>query len=129
MYKWVVAACYEWFLVTILHEFGLASYYCLIGSLANDVANHTSSYFVQVSRNEYESLPTFGVTRELILIVGPVAGGMIFVAIVGLAIFASMVKKKRSLHGTYSPQKQEYNAPRLELTEMMFKIPPEERLI
>ena len=38
-------------------------------------------------------------------------------------------KKKRSLYGTYSPQKQEHTAPRLELAEMKFKIPPEERLI
>lgn len=65
----------------------------------------------------------------LLKIVLPVVGGLLVVAFVSLMFFASMVKKKRSLHGTYSPQKQEINAPRFELTEMVFKIPPEERLI
>ena len=38
-------------------------------------------------------------------------------------------KKKRSLYGTYSPQKHEHNAPRVEHIELKLKIPPEERLI
>ena len=53
---------------------------------------------------------------------------MLFVALVGLLVFVSMAKKKRSMHGKYNPQKQEFNAPRLEL-EMKIKPPPEERLI
>jgi len=41
-----------------------------------------------------------------------------------------MVRKKRSLHGTYNPQKQEINGHRFEMTEMdVFKKPNEERLI
>jgi len=42
-----------------------------------------------------------------------------------------MVRKKRSLHGTYNPQKQEYgNGPRFEMTDLdMLKKPAEERLI
>ena len=59
----------------------------------------------------------------------PILGGMLFFALVGILIFVSMAKKKRSLYGTYSPQKQEFNAPRLELHQMKMKLPPEERLI
>jgi len=66
---------------------------------------------------------------SLMLVVAPVVGGMVFVSIVGLFIFISMARKKRSLHGTYSPQKQEYQAPRLELKDLMIKVPQEERLI
>lgn len=66
---------------------------------------------------------------SLLLVVAPVVGGMVFVSIVGLFIFVSMARKKRSLHGTYSPQKQEYQAPRLELKDLMIKVPQEERLI
>jgi len=41
-----------------------------------------------------------------------------------------MVRKKRSLHGTYNPQKQEINGHRFEMTEMdVLKKPNEERLI
>jgi len=41
------------------------------------------------------------------------------------------MRKNRSLHGTYNPQKQEYgNGPRFEMTEIdMLKKPAEERLI
>ena len=66
---------------------------------------------------------------NLMLVVAPVVGGMLFVSIIGLFIFVSMARKKRSLHGTYSPQKQEFQAPRLELSDLMLKVPPEERLI
>lgn len=66
---------------------------------------------------------------SLMLVVAPVVGGMVFVSVVGLFIFISMARKKRSLHGTYSPQKQEYQAPRLELKDLMIKVPQEERLI
>ena len=62
------------------------------------------------------------------LIIAPVAGGMLFVALVGLVVFFNMAKKKRSQHGTYNPQKQEFMAPRMELNYML-KPPIEERLI
>jgi len=66
---------------------------------------------------------------SLMLVVAPVVAGMAFVSLVGIFIFISMARKKRSLHGTYSPQKQEYQAPRLELKDLMIKVPQEERLI
>jgi len=53
---------------------------------------------------------------------------MLFVALVGMVVFVNMARKKRSLHGTYNPQKQELAAPRLEL-DYMLKPPNEERLI
>ena len=62
------------------------------------------------------------------LIIAPVAGGMLFVALVGMVVFVNMARKKRSLHGTYNPQKMELAAPRLEL-DYMLKPPNEERLI
>lgn len=66
--------------------------------------------------------------RDLALIVGPAAVGLVVVFLVAFATLFSVARKKRSLHGTYSPQKQEFNAPRLELSTMT-KIPPVERLI
>ena len=75
--------------------------------------------------------------------VAPIAGGMMFVALVGLLVFLNMARRKRSLHGTYNPQKQvslmarpreiiqhfqELAAPRFEL-DYMLKLPAEERLI
>ena len=62
------------------------------------------------------------------LIIAPVAGGMLFVALVGLVVFFNMARKKRSQYGTYNPQKQEIMAPRMELNYML-KPPIEERLI
>jgi hypothetical protein len=62
------------------------------------------------------------------MIIGPAAVGLLVVFLIGIAAFFSVARKKRSLHGTYSPQKQEFNAPRLELANMT-KIPPVERLI
>lgn len=64
----------------------------------------------------------------LLLVVAPLAGGLLFVSVVGLVVFVSLARKKRSLNGTYSPQKQELQAPRLELDYIM-KPPNEERLI
>jgi len=53
---------------------------------------------------------------------------MMFVALVGLVVFINMARRKRSLYGTYSPQKQELAAPRLEL-DFILQPPKEERLI
>jgi hypothetical protein len=46
-------------------------------------------------------------------------------------VFVMQAKKKRSLYGTYSPQKQEHQGatPKFELAELKLKLPPEERLI
>lgn len=64
----------------------------------------------------------------LVLVVAPLAGGLLFVAVIGFIVFISLARKKRSLNGTYSPQKQELQAPRFEL-DFMIKPPNEERLI
>lgn len=66
--------------------------------------------------------------KDLAMIVGPAAVGLVVIFLIGFFAFFSVARKKRSLHGTYSPQKQEFNAPRLELSNMT-KIPPVERLI
>lgn len=64
----------------------------------------------------------------LVLVIAPLAGGMLFVAVIGLIVFVSLARKKRSQNGTYSPQKLELQAPRLEL-DFIMKPPNEERLI
>jgi len=66
--------------------------------------------------------------EELALIVGPIVGGMAFIAIVGLLVFLVMARRKRRGEGHYRPAKQEATSPRLQLDNML-KIPPEERLI
>lgn len=66
--------------------------------------------------------------EELALIVGPIVGGMAFIALVGLLVFLVMARRKRKGEGHYRPAKQELTSPRLQLDNML-KIPPEERLI
>ena len=65
----------------------------------------------------------------LVYVLVPTTGAFMFVALVAFLVFVSMAKKKRSLYGSYNPQKEEYNAPRLTDYEMKLKLPPEERLI
>jgi len=79
--------------------------------------------------------PRGGNTKEeeeeeplLAFVAAPLAGGMLFVALLGLIVFLNVAKRKRSQHGSYNPQKQEMVAPRMEL-DYMLKLPPEERLI
>jgi len=67
-------------------------------------------------------------SEELALIVGPIVGGMAFIALVGLLVFLVMARRKRKGEGHYRPAKQELTSPRLQLDNML-KIPPEERLI
>jgi len=67
-------------------------------------------------------------SEELALIVGPIVGGMAFIALVGLLVFLVMARRKRKGEGHYRPAKQEATSPRLQLDNML-KIPPEERLI
>lgn len=65
---------------------------------------------------------------DLAIIVGCVVGLMLISAIVGLTVFLMMAKKKRQTRGTYSPSRQEFYSPRVEMGNIM-KPPPEERLI
>ena len=61
---------------------------------------------------------------------GPVGLSLLILGLGCLIFLVIMVRKKRSLHGTYNPQKQEINGHRFEMTEMdVFKKPNEERLI
>lgn len=62
------------------------------------------------------------------LIIAPVAGGMLLVALLGMVVFVNKAKQNRSQQGAYNPQKMELAAPRLEL-DYMLKTPNEERLI
>ena len=66
---------------------------------------------------------------DVAYIVGPVLGGVLLILLVSLLVLASMARKKRSMHGKYNPQKQEFNGVRNELNELKLKPPPEERLI
>jgi len=63
--------------------------------------------------------------------VAPVVAGLLVLGIGCLMCLVIVVRKKRSLHGTYNPQKQEINGYPFEMTEMsnVFKKPNEERLI
>jgi protein crumbs len=67
-------------------------------------------------------------SEELALIVGPIIGGMAFIALIGLLIFLVMARRKRKGEGHYRPAKQELTSPRLQ-PDTVLKVPPEERLI
>lgn len=77
---------------------------------------------------EETEIPGGNYSNEILMAVIPTIGSMLFIAIIGIVIFIFMARKKRSLHGTYSPQKEEFQAPIIEMTEV-FKVPPHERLI
>ena len=64
----------------------------------------------------------------LAIIVGSLLALICLGVIVGLVVFFMMAKKKRATRGTYSPSRQEFYSPRVEMGDMM-KTPPEERLI
>ena len=65
---------------------------------------------------------------DVALIVGPVVGGMLFIAVVGTLVFLIMARRKRRSEGKYKPASQELTSPRLQLDNLI-KPPPEERLI
>ena len=71
--------------------------------------------------------------QEILVAVIPTIGGcMLFFAIIGIVVFIYMARKKRSLHGTYSPQNEEFKSPIIEMKDLKFEIPDErymERLI
>ena len=85
-------------------------------------------YIYTQNKSNVEIIPKPDPYSKTLTYVSTVIGLLLVFALLGLIVFASMMKKQRSLHGTYSPQKQEFNAPRIEMTEM-FKVPPNERLI
>ncbi|GAB1868117.1 Protein crumbs [Camponotus japonicus] len=62
------------------------------------------------------------------VIVGPIVGCLLLIAIGSLVAFFMMARKKRATRGTYSPSAQEFSNPRVEMDNVM-KPPPEERLI
>ena len=95
-------------------------------SPGNINSSHTLSIVVKYFTSQYNLQSSQ--TEELALIVGPIVGGMAFIALVGLAIFFVMARRKRKGEGHYRPAKQELPPPRLQLDNML-KIPPEERLI
>jgi len=65
---------------------------------------------------------------DIAIIVAPIVGLIVLVAVVGLSVFITMARKKRATRGTYSPSQQEYGNHRVEMDNVM-KPPPEERLI
>jgi protein crumbs len=76
------------------------------------------------------NLPPNPVFDGLLKIVAPVVAGLLVLGLGCLVCLVIMVRKKRSGHGTYNPQKQEINGHRFEMTEMeVLKMPNEERLI
>ncbi|KAL6258873.1 hypothetical protein P5V15_010818 [Pogonomyrmex californicus] len=65
---------------------------------------------------------------DIAVIVGPIVGCLLLIAIVSLIALFMMARKKRATRGTYSPSAQEFSNPRVEMDNVM-KPPPEERLI
>ncbi|XP_005090877.2 fibropellin-1 [Aplysia californica] len=66
---------------------------------------------------------------DLILILVPILGGLLFIAlIVGAIWLLKSWREKRASHGVYSPSQQESSGSRVELGNVL-KKPPEERLI
>ena len=97
-----------------------------------------SVLFLQVSLNEVNSDESRASSSDGGGVFGGAFGGAWLLAAAAVALlalcagllaaFVSAARRKRSLHGKYNPQKQEFSAPRLEL-EMKIKPPAEERLI
>lgn len=79
----------------------------------------TTDVLPNVEENEITSenykdvneIPSANDKDEIMVAVIPTIGGMLFIATIGLVIFIFMARKKRSLHGTYSPQNEEFKAP------------------
>ncbi|XP_026828708.1 protein crumbs isoform X3 [Ooceraea biroi] len=65
---------------------------------------------------------------DVAVIVGPIVGCFLLIAIGSLIALFMMARKKRATRGTYSPSAQEFSNPRVEMDNVM-KPPPEERLI
>lgn len=64
----------------------------------------------------------------MVMLIPVIAGAFIIVLLSLMIMLIVAAKRKRSLHGSYNPQKEEFQSPILEMTEI-FKEPPLERLI
>jgi len=63
----------------------------------------------------------------LVAILPPIAGCLAFFALFGIIVFILMARNKRSLHGTYSPQNEEFKAPIIEMKDMLKDVQTDER--
>jgi len=82
--------------------------------------------------NPKDGIPANDMSSQVLHLLTPIVIGVIFVAFIGtfLVYIVSVARRKRSLQGTYCPQKQEKKNPCYEMMQMDgIKIPPEERLI
>ena len=90
--------------------------------------NHFYLYFQTIN----DGIPANDMSGQVLHLLTPIVIGVIFVAFIGtfLVYIVSVARRKRSLQGTYCPQKQEKKNPCYEMMQMDgIKIPPEERLI
>ncbi|XP_063984158.1 protein crumbs isoform X2 [Diachasmimorpha longicaudata] len=98
------------------------------------LCDENTGYFCQcadgyIGQNCTESEHLLGSSAfDIAVIVGPIVGILLLVAIGSLTAFFMMARKKRATRGTYSPSAQEFSNPRVEMDNVM-KPPPEERLI
>ena len=97
------------------------------------VKNHFIFTYFQISN--LEDIPVNDMSGQVQHLLTLMVIVVVVVAFIGTALvyFVSIARRKRSLQGTYSPQKQEKNGapPCYEMMQMdgFLKIPPEERLI
>ncbi|KAK3862830.1 hypothetical protein Pcinc_031333, partial [Petrolisthes cinctipes] len=99
--------------------------------LCDEFVPNDTKFFCQCEdswEGDFCSEESFSNNINLAIIVGCVVTLMLIIAIVGLTVFLMMAKKKRQTRGTYSPSRQEFYSPRVEMGNVM-KPPPEERLI
>jgi len=85
-----------------------------------------------MTSNPKDGIPANDMSSQVLHLLTPIVIGVIFVAFIGtfLVYIVSVARRKRSLQGTYCPQKQEKKNPCYEMMQMDgIKIPPEERLI
>lgn len=86
---------------------------------------------IEVPSENYKDdneIPSRNDKDEIMVAVIPTIGGMLFIATIGLVIFIFMARKKRSLHGTYSPQNEEFKAPiNFEMTNFDVKVLVDEK--
>ncbi|XP_071747876.1 protein crumbs isoform X2 [Lepeophtheirus salmonis] len=89
-------------------------------------------YYVCDCDDEWEghdcSLKSTEKVGDILMIVGPIIGGILFITVMGILIFLVMARRKRRSEGKYKPANQELTSPRLQLDNII-KPPPEERLI
>ena len=76
----------------------------LAALISMDLSNPGSQVYVGA-----RGTPRHQQDNLLVYVVAPVAGGIIFVTLVGLLVFLNMARRKRSQAGTYNPQKQVSN--------------------